>query len=120
MKARPVKFVSGMTRVCRDQPLETPPQRISIGTETYWCSSANGCAIATVTRPGAADHRTGALSIVCYADARPDMEDGLALLRTFSVDDAEEFAIKLLGAVADIRRLASQQAEAALRKAAGR
>lgn len=120
MKARPVKFVRGASTVVRDQPMETPPQRISIGDETYWCTSANGCAIATVTRVGSVDHRTGALSIVTYADAQHGMADGLALLRTFSVDDAEIFANQMLKAAADIRELASEQADAALRKAAGR
>ncbi|MET4895764.1 hypothetical protein RN629_01160 [Sphingomonadaceae bacterium jetA1] len=120
MKARPVKFVTGATEVRNDQPLEVGPQRISVRDETYWCFPAHGCAIATVTKPGTADYRDGAISLVTYADAPPGMADGMALLRTFSADDAEEFANQLLKMVAEIRDQAAEQADAALRKAAGR
>lgn len=104
---------------------ETPsrdiaPERIVLAGETYWMAGANGSAVVSITPKGASDPRDGCPAIMLYRDRDGDRQDGLALIRTFTPDEADEFADELKAWAARIRDTAAERAAAALRKAAGK
>ncbi|OJV30670.1 MAG: hypothetical protein BGO24_08115 [Sphingomonas sp. 67-36] len=121
MRPKPVKpAADARMRISEVASREITPERISLKGETYWMAGANGAAIVAITPEGGEDPTEGSPAILIYRDGEDGRRDGLALVRTFTPDEADEFADNLKIWAARIRDAAGAKAAAALRKAAGR